>query len=326
MTGILFVGSAPEDLGGSTLPTTSTTYCRDPDFTPVGSYVTGDFDNFGAGFIIDTATPSGDYWLHFRHATSANNGDYGNFADGYWLRLWSGTDLIAAIGLTNDEYYLEGGGESVEILRPAYLTTYTFDIKCTQNGSTVTATVYVNGILEGTISYSSALGSVDRVTFDHFDLIWNTTAKSWHYCEIVVTDGEPTLGWRIASLNPLADGAHTAWDGGVAGVLAAGDGQSISVDAVDLKQSWTLSAYAGPATSSGVRAVVNKFIGAQGGDVSGPANIIPFTRHTTTDEDGTSFGPDGTQHLEVLDNDPNTAATWDTANLAAMQVGVKSAT
>lgn len=324
MTGILFVGSSPEDLGGICTENT-TTNARDADFTTIGSRVDGDFDATFGTFSITFPAPSGDLWMHFLHNTNSA-GAYGGFGDGHWMIFWSGGTEVGRIDLNNDLWFLEGGGESTAVSKQAYLVDTTYDFKCTRNGTTVTITMYINGIEEASISYASSVAAVDRVTFDHSDLIWNTSSRVWYYSEFIVTDGESTIGWRLAGLDPLADGAHTAWDGTVAGVQEFGDGQSISIDAVDIRQSWTLGTYAGPATASGVRAVVNKFTGAQGGSGSGPTTIVPFTRHTATDEDGTPFSPDGTSHMEVLDNDPNTAAPWDTSDLAAMQVGVKSAT
>lgn len=104
--------------------------------------------------------------------------------------------------------------------------------------------------------------------------------------------------------------------------MTFGDGLGISTPTANLKESWTLSAYAGPATSSGVRAVVNKLLASAG--ASGPTQMTPFIRHAATDVDGAVFTPDGKIHMEVMDTNPQTTLGWDTADLAALEVGVKS--
>jgi hypothetical protein len=105
-------------------------------------------------------------------------------------------------------------------------------------------------------------------------------------------------------------------------VVEAGDGQSISTSVVGNRESWDISPYNGPAVSVSIRAVVNKYRGNKG--VTGPQNVTPYTRHGATIEDGTPYSPDGTDHLAVLDNNPDTGVPWEPADLATLQVGVKA--
>lgn len=170
----------------------------------------------------------------------------------------------------------------------------------------------------------SATGTDDSTPTLTFDTTYNTSAIDWRYSEFIVTDNESTIGWRLATLEPNAAGTYTAWKGVPTNLAVLGDGLSISSDTAGEKESWTLSAYGGPATASGVRAVVNKFF-AQAGAFP-PTQIRPFIRHAATDVAGITFTPSGAFHMEVLDNNPQTTLTWDTADLATLEVGVESIT
>ncbi len=320
---ILFVGSTVADFGGNTIPNTSTN-ARDPNFTPVGIQITADPDESGSAFNVITPSASGDVWLHFYHKTDRFMA-YGDRGDGYLWRWFSGGVEVGRLDLKNDEWFLEGGGQSIPVTKLLTNINMTYDFKFTQDGTTVTISMYTNGVLEGSISYLSALGPVDQFNFDHYDLLWNSGLRTWYYSEVIITDDEPTLGWRLSTLTPNTNGNYNEWAGDVAGVQGVADGQSISSDTPNERQSWTLSTYGGPATSSGVRAVVNKIIASDGAG-SGPSNITPFTRHGSTDHDGTAYSPDGLAKMVILDDDPDTGLTWDTADLATLEVGVKSET
>jgi hypothetical protein len=319
---ILFVGSTPTELGGFTTENT-TLFGRDADFTPIGSKVSGDMDEYGIGFAINHATPAAVTWYHFLFSTTQST-NYNVYPDGWWFRIYSGTTIIAEVDVLNGNYTLQGGGQTSPTFTPwASNVNMTYDVKVEADGTDITVEFYQNGVLTTSITYASAL-KPDSISFDHYDLVWNTGSHDYRYSEVIITDNEPTLGWRLATLEPAAFGTHTAWAGNIAALASIGDGNSISSEVVGDKQSWTLSAYNGPATTSGVRAVVNKYIGNTG--PSGPGNLIPFIRDNAVDVDSAAYTPDGTLHMEVLDNNPETTVGWDTADLATLEIGIKSET
>jgi len=232
--------------------------------------------------------------------------------------------MICRLDLLNGDYYLSGGGSPSTTFAPfAINVDITYDIKVVCDGVNVLVELYQNGVLQIYITYASSIGTPDRLAFEHYDMVWNTGAKSYYYSEVIVTDNEPTIGWRLATLDPAADGANTAWVGDYTDIQDLQDGLSISSGVAGEKESWTLSAYSGPATTSGVRAVVNKFLGSTG--ATGPSQITPFIRHAATDVDGATYPMVGGEPiLEVLDINPQTTLGWDTADFATLEVGVKS--
>lgn len=320
---ILFVGSSPDDLGGATLPNT-TANARDANFTPVGSLVVGDFDESGGGFTIShDRSLSTVTWYHFLFNTNQGT-SYSGFADGYWFRIFSGNTEIGRLDVQDSNWTLQGGGISSTFITPFSANTdITYDVKVITDGTNVTLELYQNSVFVVSVSYASAVTAPNAIVLEHFDLVWSSTPRSYYYSEFIVTDNESTLNWRLATLEPGADGTHTAWLGGYADMVTSGDGLGISSDTAAEKESWTLTAYAGPPTSSAVRAVVNKFYGAPG--MTGPTQITSFIRHAATDVDGATFPLTGGKPVvEILDNNPQTAAPWDTAQFATLEIGVKS--
>ena len=183
----------------------------------------------------------------------------------------------------------------------------TYDVKVVTTGTNVTVEVYQGGVSAASITYASSLAAPDAISFDHYDIttVWNT--YYYYYSECMVTDGESTISWRLASLAPSANGTHTDWSGAVADIIHYGDGLGISSSTAGQKESWTLSTYSGSATSSAVRAVVNKFYGSSA--------------------DGSTYLlTDPPLVMDVLDDNPQTTLGWNTGDLATLQIGVKSAT
>ena len=320
---ILFVGSSPSDLGGNMTEYTDT-FGRDPNFTPVGSvYGPVDNDDSGFGFRANFDTPvSNTIWIHFLY-NSNNPGIFNNKADGYFMRFFSETTEIARIDLKDDNFYAEVGSAFAEFPKPVQSTNMTFDISVTSTGSAVTIAVYQNGALQAQVLGMLAAGKCDNITFDFYDMVSSISAVLlYRISEVIVTDNVPTLGWRLATLLPDAQGTYNAWDGAIANLTTFGDGQSISTDTNNLKESWTLSPYLGPVTDSGVYAVVNKIIANISN--AGPSQITPFIRHAGVDVEGTPFVPVPGGYSEILYTNPQTGLPWDTADFAALEIGVKS--
>lgn len=322
---ILFIGSSPSDIGGATIENTSTNG-RDPNFTPVGSKVRGNFNTNGAPFSISFDAPSGDLWIHYKFYTNAEgyNLSHSN-SDGNYLYFYSGSDRIAYIDVENGAWRLVIGNEITVINKPPLKQTVDFDYKVTSDGTNITFEQYIGGTLQFSITKPYTGGKCDRISFTHYDLVsYDGSDRDWCYSEMIVTDGEPTIGWRLSTLTSAANGTFNDWNGDYTGVQAVGDGNGIASDAVGEKQSWTLSTYNGPTTGGGIRALASRYVGSSG--TSGPANITPFVKKGASEADSTPLSLDGTPKIHVMDNDPVTNAPWNSADLATLELGVRSET
>ncbi|AID16851.1 hypothetical protein vBDshPR2C_36 [Dinoroseobacter phage vBDshPR2C] len=326
---ILFVGSRASDFGGVAIPETNATYF-DSAYSSEAAEVSAIFNVGLTGFQIPhNEAVSGTVWYHFSvytgtYLTSANN-------DGYWLALLdvSGSEL-GRINITDGVYRAQVFGdtteESLASIAISEATFQTFDIKFTA-GANLEMTVYQNGVLQATVTAANtgAKPAPRRISFDHSDMVYSTTANNlkFYYSEVVITDNESTVGWRIATLTPAANGNYNNWNGGYADIVSSKDGLFINSQNTNERQSWTLSAYGGPATTTAVRAVVNTFFGVAGAGGTGPQNIAPFVRHASTDVDGSNMVL-GERILVEYTTNPQTSLAWDTADLATLEVGVLS--
>jgi len=322
---ILFVGSRAIDLGGASFKNT-TTNTFDSAYSSESAKITAPSNGGSNGFTVPHAlAASNTTWYHFYVKTANYMTSSGN--DGYWFTIYNDAgDELARWDILNGQGFAKVTGDTIVEGTTLSLPENSFviiDVKVVVDAN-ITMEAYMNGALQSTATAANTAGKLGPTSFvmQHEDMVYTSAGDEFYYSEFVVTDNEPTLNWRVATLVPAAQGTHNEWNGTYADIVTFGDGLSINSPTPNQKESWTLSVYGGPATTSGVRAVVNSFIGAIGS--AGPTQITPFIRHAATDVDGTPFAPTGSLHTEVLENNPQTAAPWDTADFATLEVGVKS--
>ena len=321
---VLFAGSAPDELGGAAQEDTSTTH-RDPDFVPVGSKFEGMFVNMGVGFNVVTPGVSGEYWYHARFRTHSVMNPGNSRVDGHMIEFFDQNGaFICSIDFLNGEMRLLdelGNTAPVTFLTPD--TEYTLDISLDLSGGTYTFKYFLGGTLQQSLSWSSSLTFPKTAIFDFFDSFnLSGITSTWYCSEVIVTQDESTIGWRLASITPAADGFHTDWQGDFTGVETLGDGKGISSGTVGDKQSWTFATLpAGVSGSAAVRGVFQNMFASTG--LAGPPQIAPFTRVSGTDYDETAFTPSGIDIVEFAGN-PATSAPWTAAELANLEVGVKA--
>lgn len=327
---VLFTGSAPGELGGAAQADTSLTH-RDPDFVPVCSKFAGGvaetgFRGTGAGFTTVTPTPSGKYWYHARFRSLSVVGNDTN-ADGHLIQFYtSNSEFICAVDVSDGAWRLESHiGTTVPIAGITSSGEYVMDVSLDITAGNYTMELYFGGALQATLTWASTLGRPAIAVFDFFDAGGIHGGGDFWYCsEVIVTDGESTIGWRLASVIPAADGFYTAWQGDFTGVQTLGDGKGISTAAVGDKESWTFGVLpAGVTGSATVRGVFQSTAAATG--VGGPTQIVPFVRVAGTDYEGAAFTPSGIDTMEFAQN-PATLAPWTATELANLEVGVKAST
>lgn len=325
---ILNVSNLAMDFGGVVTDTTDLDE-RDPAYSPTGVTMQN-----GATSVLgwDDVAVSDDTWVHFRVRTDAL---FNANADGYWLTFQNeaGQDL-ARVDLTNAAVYAVVYGDSTVNGTSALLagsTTYTIDLRLSTAGGNLTFEVYSGGgaspITSATVANTGGkLGPV-HVMFNNNDISGGSTAI-WHYSEFIVTDGEDTRGWRLATLEPNTNGNYNDWNGDVNELGDTDQATSVQSDTTGERQSWNPTAYGGPASPSSIRAVVAKSNSARG--ITGsPSQITQFLRIASTDYDGAAqVFSTGEQKsvLEIWGDNPDTGLPWDTADLATIEVGLLSTT
>lgn len=346
---ILFAANTATELGGGTsysVPNSSITEPNtinnvfnngpgstfngfDPDYAPeaIGVYLASSAANLG--FTINTTAPSGDYWFHCRvQMPSTTSGN----ADGmFWAFFDAAGDRIAEIDISNGDFFIEVFGDT-----SATGLTFTFsayaavmmDVRISTSGGNLTGDVYVNGVLvsSATVANTGGVGPVTSMQSIHDDMVNSAdTNAAWvFYSEIIIADGESTLNWRLGTMQPDTQGDNNDMTGDPS-VLLNNDGNTLSTDNVGDRESWNLTAYNGPASPAGIRAVVTKTRSQAG--ITGPQQMRHHLRIASTDYDSGLLTPDPANgEMVVWDDNPATTSPWATSDFASLQQGVEAET
>ena len=140
--------------------------------------------------------------------------------------------------------------------------------------------------------------------------------------EFIVAD-EDTRGMGLSKVSPNAAGNYAAWQGDHVETGDSDLGTGASSDATAQKLSSDLTTFGGPASSALRALLINNKCSVRGGTVGDLRN---FLRISSTDYNGASMGPGATvaNHITVYDTNPDTAADWDTTDIAGVEVGIES--
>lgn len=338
---ILFVGNSAADLGGNMIgfpsrttgpETLSSSYSdpiHDADFSHEAAGIQTGKGKPWFGFAVNTDDPGGDYWFHCRMVPPSNTID--SAANGHWWTFLDSEGVeVARIDALNGEMRPQATGDTTVYGATGSavisFVPVTIDVRVAV-GANIDVDLYVNGSLISSASAANTggKGSVRTMSADHDEIMddFSNQSDGWlFYSEVIAAGGESTVGLRLATLEPSADGFHTDMTGSASNLLAANDGAVVAGDTAGDKQSWTLTAYQGPTIPTSIRALVTAYKGSRG--LTGPQNIRPFLRLSGTDYDGTDEQPVPKGNIEVWDNNPATAAAWDTADFTGLEQGVEA--
>jgi hypothetical protein len=338
---ILFLASdASEVAGVATNTLTSTEYDTLYSDRAFGPAVPTNNAADACGFGIGIPAPSSDtIWLHFRQkANSVYSGPSSTNVGIVWQFSNAAGQVLATIACrgttaSNPGWRAEVFGDTTVVgtsFAGPYGATATFDIQLVVNSTNIILNVYMNGTLVSSATAANSTGLKGKPRYLE-ELNTNTYNKSSGttyviaHSELVVTDNESTVGWRIATLKPNANGGNTAWSGDFNDLVTIGDGTAISSATVGDKENWGLSAYGGPSSPSSIRGVVVKLAASKG--TTGPQNIEPSLRISSTDYFKSPVSPDNINPIYAdWTLNPATSAAWATGDLSTTQPGVRSAT
>lgn len=328
---ILNLGNLPGDFGlpASALSTSATG--RDSAYSP--SSILCNFQNI---IIPMDATAGTDFWFHWRH--HMNNVGTGNSSgSGTVLRITdrngnivfdiqktttaSYTFAIRILGSTNVQ-----SGTTFQLFNS---TTYTFDLKLVipASGGTLVAEWYINGTLHSTVSATNS-GTVKvrpRNLINDMPSFINGGSTGINFSEIIVAEGESTIGARLATLEPSSAGNYAQWDGTIAALADGETASGISSRTVGHRFNSIMSAYGGAGSPATVRGLFLKANANQAG-ASAPTQLNQSLRIGGVDYDGSAKAiVPGMGVIHEWANNPATSAPWATAAWAALEAGVLAA-
>lgn len=329
---VLLLTNNPNDWQQITHITRSTaTAGRDAAYQP--HYIAHNSAASGAGRAGRTDHPQGatdNYWLHCRLRTNASQA-IGATSDGHFFRVWGpNSELVAALDVLDGVMRAQAGAVTVAGIAYGQDTTYEIDLNVrTANSDPLNVTVarlYVNGSLVATASTNAALPRPAFITWD-WDNVFNTGSGESYVSEIVATDNEQTLGWRVAKLTPGAAGVLTQWTGDVANLDDATRNTSVTSDIVGQRLDFAFSNYLGAPTTNRIRGVFVKSNARRG--PTGPNTLKHFLRRGGVNYDNAAnHALDPVVNRIVISDfsvNPETGLAWNSADINGFTAGLLSA-
>lgn len=144
--------------------------------------------------------------------------------------------------------------------------------------------------------------------------------------EFIVTNGENTIGWRLAGLEPDGSGQYTQMLGSYEDVIKCKrDFNFLSAAESGIRESWTVGSYNGATVGYEIRAVGMKFR-AQQGVGAGPQSMqhMVVIDGSPYESSEVPLQPMKTLHSHIWEVNPATGNPWDFAELADLEFGVRS--
>ena len=335
---ILWVGGEDIDyLGiGGTVGTNTNSSCYNSGYARGAIRPPGDtVAYFAATPVLSNMT---DFWLHFYHINGSTASCSAQTANNWveWIRIndSSGTSRLflqpldnAAVTTRMKLYKRDAGGTATLLATStAYMGTaghYDIHVNYAVSGQ---FELYYNGDL--ILSYSgdlttNSLTAVNQVYFaslhDQFSVNYS------HYSEVILSTTD-TRSWRMATIQPSANGNTMSWTGAVGDVneVSLSDATAIVSGTADQLAQFTVPSL--PTGSFGVEAVIQSVRASRGS--TGPQNLQFSVRTGGSDytSSSQSLTTSYANYSKIWSTNPGTSAAWTTSDIGAagFNLGLKS--
>ncbi len=326
---ILNLGNTPADFGLPASVVSTAATGRDAAYSPSSLLCP-----FGQGATVNIPANAGtDYWFHFRiHFNNIGTGSDSGAAlvirDAAGVAIFDLNDTAGSTYVHTPRVF---GSSTVSGTNFTFVTntTYTLDFKVTVGASAgnIVVEMYVNGALHTSVTAvnSGTVKTKPRLMTLDFAKMIAVAGTGINYSEIIVAVDESTIGARLATLEPASAGAFAQMTGTVAALADADTATGVTSTAVAQRFNSIFSAYGGAASPASVRGVFLKSQARQAGAVA-PTQLSQSIRISATNYDGAAQAIlPGVDNIHEWANNPNTAAPWLTAALAALEGGLLSA-
>ncbi len=327
---ILNLGNTPVDFGLPASVVSTLATGRDAAYSP-SSLLCLASEHPVVNIPADAGT---DYWFHWRFLWN-NIGSAAAVAGLFGFRvLDAASALICDMSRASTTYVHTlrvFGSATVSGATFTFVnnTTYTMDLKVTvgASGANIVVELYINGALHTSVTAvnTGTVKTKPRRAILEFSSGLAAAATGINYTEIIAAVDESTIGARLATLEPTSAGAFATMAGTVASLADADTATGVTATAAAQRFNSVFSAYGGAASPT-VRGVFLKSQVSQSG-AAAPTQLNQSIRISATNYDGAAqvIVP-GVGNIHEWANNPNTAAPWLTAALAAFEGGLLSAT
>lgn len=192
-----------------------------------------------------------------------------------------------------------------------------YDVHCYTDGGNVKLDVYRNNLL-----ISSASGAGANRGLQSFAFFGGTENGGTAISEIIVAD-EPTLGMRVKTYRPTADGTHTTWAGNYDNI----NNDDVGIDAISTQLPNAAETFLHGATLNEGTAIRALCVGAAAAseDPTGAHGIIYSggTLHHQAFVKPLAQG--APPNVAIWETNPATGLAWTPAEFNALEFGVQHA-
>ena len=269
------------------------------------------------------------YWNQIRDLTTVIA-----IADGNNDRIYSFTLTITTTTIQFKFWQYADGNAGTEIGTIDFIhwfefdTTEDLDIKIDPNTDTVE--VYRSGDLQGTLTSSDGIDLNTRTPGTLIERVVLRENIDTSLSQIILTEDEPTLYWKVRTLDPTGAGANSDWTGAYTDV----DDVNLDTDSYNRIDSAGTQTYAFFDVSSGIQtdmevAAIMASVLAKGQTGAAVTSITNVTRIGGVNYDmGSALNVEGGQYETTCDvlltTSPATASAWTFAEINAAEFGFKS--
>ena len=310
---ILYVGSEDIDFVGSLIDTIASgqdsSYGRGAVRGGVGIRPAQDW----------STNPQTDLWLHAYASIATASGT----TPGYFLSFSRPGFARACgvrralVGTTATFFYDNGTGTIVESAAFDIITGNNYDLHVKIDSLSLTLPLYINEIIQHTQTFTL----ISTYLITGFELAAASGQATWgmRYSQVVVAD-ENTVGWRVFTRFPTANGTYAEMSGGFGDVdeLAVSSGDVLSATLAS-KSTFTRSAITLSAGYEVKAVAISSYAHSTLPDLDDMELVL---RKDSVDyfSGVKTVGPGYTCFSEVWEVDPSTSAKWANAAVTATTV------
>jgi hypothetical protein len=315
--------------GGSATPFSTHSSYRDANYSRVARQASGSTSVLEANFQEFGADGSAK-WVQFGTANLATS-TVGNSVNTRWVQgLNSAGEQTFALGgplggsspgtlqIYGRDHTLLGSSLSTDVNTFAIYTVEVADVDG-DTRITLWSTNSTTGVSTQIAQFTES-GASRGLAKVRFAATRTTSSTTGYFSEVVIAD-EPTLGWRVRTLAPAADGHYTDWSNGFAAVdEATPDTLYAEATAAGQKVTYNFGGVGAILGTNVIKAV------AMTGLLASDTGLKRIVRQGGVDSIATLSGVPSAlgQHVTVLQNNPVTGQPWGTTDLSTVEFGYET--
>ena len=307
---IYFAGTERDAVEGGIGVSTTSTY-RDPNYSQLSVQVS---PSVSCGYTFPTEIEvGGNIWIAWTIYTVAST-----FASEMAIIYDDLNNRVAAVSAYSSSirliiYNNAGASAYVDTSRGTNVL-LRYDLNIYTSGGTCYAALYRNNLLIAETEIAGATRGTKTVN------LFSGSQGYGYVSEIIIAD-EPTLGMRVKTYRPTADGTHTTWDGNYDNV----NNDDVGIDAISTQLTNAAETFLHGATLNEGTAIRALVVGAAAAseDPAGAHGVIYSGGTLHPEAFVKPLGLGAPPNVAIFETNPATGLAWTPVEFNALEFGVQ---